>query len=143
MAKKAIQVPVGTPLGGYLRPPVAGEYIPGAEAFAEGDPSVFMNELVDFIPSQADGCDQEHPESCPPLAPLPDELRKMHSPYATMSPPSRGYYDSLIAKAVALYDGNDYVVLVKTDFIGMLDEVVQDVKAEVKARSTTLISATA
>jgi hypothetical protein len=134
VAKGAIQVPVGTPLGGYLRPPVAGEYLPGAEAFAGGDPSVFLSELADFFPSQADGCDQDHPESCPPLAPIPDELRKIHSPYATYSPPSRGYYDSLIAKAVALYDGNDYVVLVKTDFIGMLDEVVQEVKAEVNRR---------
>ncbi len=63
-----------------------------------------------------------------------DEARTAHSPYATASPPSRGYYDSLIAKAVALYDGHDYVVMVKTDMIGMLDEVVQDVKADVKAR---------
>jgi hypothetical protein len=124
IAKKAILVPVGTPLGGYLRPPVAGEYI-GPDPFGE---------LTDNIPSMADGCDPEHPESCPPLAPLPDELRTIHSPYATLSPPSRGYYDSLVAKAVALHDGNDYVVMVKTDFIGMLDEVVQDVKADVLLR---------
>ena len=124
VAKRVIQVPVGTPLGGYLRPPVGGEYI-------GDDPE---GELLDNLPGQADGCDPEHPESCPPLAPLPDEARAAHSPYATYSPPSRGYYDSLIAKAVALYDGTDYIVLVKTDFIGMLDEVVQDVKAQVKAR---------
>lgn len=132
VAKAAIQVPVGTPLGGYLRPPIGGEYIPGAEAFAAGDPNVFFDELVDFIPAMADGCDEGHPESCPPLAPLPDELRAIHSPYATYSPPSRGYYDSLVAKAVALYDGADYVVLVKTDFIGMLNELVEDVKAKVR-----------
>jgi VCBS repeat-containing protein len=125
VAKRALQVPVGTPLGGYLRPPVGGEYI--------GDDP--QGELTDNVPAQADGCDPTAPQSCPPLAPLPDEARTAHSPYATASPPSRGYYDSLIAKAVALYDGHDYVVMVKTDFIGMIDEVVQDVKAEVKARN--------
>jgi glycerophosphoryl diester phosphodiesterase len=125
VAKGVLKVPVGTPLGGYLRPPVGGEYI-------GDDPD---GELLDNIPALADGCDPAHPESCPPLVPLPDELRAIHSPYATYSPPSRGYYDSLITKAVALHDGHDYLVLVKTDFIGMLDEVVQDVKAEVKRRT--------
>jgi hypothetical protein len=124
-AKRPIQVPVGVPLGGYLRPTVGGEYI-------GDDPA---GELTDNIPAMADGCDPAIPQSCPPNAPLPDEARKAHSPYATFSPPSRGYYDSLIAKAVALYDGHDYIVMVKTDFIGMLDEVVQDVKAEVKAKT--------
>ncbi len=135
IAKAVLDVPIGTPLGGYLRPPVAGEYIPGAEAFASGDPSVFFDELVDFIPRMADACDPQDPASCPPLAPLPDELRAAHSPYATYSPPSRGVYDALVAKAVALHDGQDYLVLVKTDFIGMLDEVVQDVKAAVRERT--------
>jgi glycerophosphoryl diester phosphodiesterase len=125
VAKGVLKVPVGAPLGGYLRPPVGGEYI-------GPDP---VGELADNIPAMADGCDPEHPESCPPLVPLPDELRAIHSPYATYSPPSRGYYDSLITKAVALHDGHDYLVLVKTDLIGMLDEVVQDVKAEVKRRT--------
>jgi hypothetical protein len=124
-AKRPIQVPVGTPLGGYLRPPVGGEYI-------GDDPA---GEITDNVPSANDSCDPTEPASCLPNAPLPDEARKAHSPYATFSPPSRGYYDSLIAKAVALYDGHDYVVMVKTDFIGMLDEVVQDVKADVKARA--------
>ncbi|MEK6806133.1 MAG: neutral/alkaline non-lysosomal ceramidase N-terminal domain-containing protein [Pseudomonadota bacterium] len=129
VAKLAIQVPVGVPLGGYLRPPVGGEYI--------GDDPV--GELTDNTPSANDGCDPTAPESCFPNAPLPDEARKVHSPYATYSPPSRGYYDSLIAKAVALYDGHDYVVMVKTDFIGMLDEVVQAVKADVKARTVSVV----
>jgi hypothetical protein len=156
IAEKPIWVPVGTPLGGYLRPPVGGDWgaalLEGAEdlqkagedAFEAGSPEAFINgvaafiaavtgpvagELFDFIP---DGADHDGV----PLAPVPDELRKVHSPYATFSPPSRGYYDSLIAKAVALYDGDDYVVLVKTDFIGMLDEVVQAVAEEVKTRTT-------
>ncbi|HUP91110.1 MAG TPA: neutral/alkaline non-lysosomal ceramidase N-terminal domain-containing protein, partial [Solimonas sp.] len=126
VAKGAIRVPVGTPLGGYLRPPVGGDYIPGLEGFAAGDPSVFFAEFLDFLPTA-----QDHDGV--PLAPLPDELRKLTSPYATFSPPSRGYYDSLLAKAVAMYDGHDYVVLVKTDFIGMLDELVQGVTTKVKA----------
>ena len=130
IAKAAVRVPVGTPLGGYLRPPVGGEYIPGAEAFAGGDPMPFFNELADFLPTDTD-------HDGVPLAPLPDELRKLHSPYATWSPPSRGYYDSLVAKAVALDDGQDTVVLVKTDFIGMLDELVQDVAAQVKAETVS------
>ena len=126
IAKGAVRIPVGTPLGGYLRPPVGGEYLPGLEAFAGGDPSKFFAELIDFLPTE-----QDHDGV--PLAALPDELRKLHSPYATYSPPSRGYYDSLVAKAVALYDGHDYVVLVKTDFIGMLDELVQGVADKVQA----------
>lgn len=128
IAKGSVRIPVGTPLGGYLRPPVGGDYLPGLEAFAGGDPSKFFAELVDFLPTE-----QDHDGL--PLAPLPDELRAVHSPYATYSPPSRGYYDSLIAKAVALYDGNDYVVLVKTDFIGMLDELVQGVADKVQAET--------
>ncbi|MEQ1439145.1 neutral/alkaline non-lysosomal ceramidase N-terminal domain-containing protein [Fontimonas sp. SYSU GA230001] len=125
VAARALDVPVGTPLGGYLRPPVGGEYIPAFEDLAGGDPSAFFNEMLDFLVYEAD--------DGTPLAPLPDELRALHSPYATYSPPSRGYYDSLIAKAVALYDGHDYVVLVKTDMIGMLDEVVVAVNEKVEA----------
>jgi neutral ceramidase len=124
-AKGLIRVPVGTPLGGYLRPPVGGEYLPGLEGFQQGDPSGFFAEFLDFLPVA-----QDHDGV--PLAPLPDELRKLHSPYATFSPPSRGYYDSLGARAVALFDGTDYVVLVKCDMIGMLDELVQGVIAKVK-----------
>ena len=135
IAKVAIDIPVGTPLGGYLRPPIAGDYIPGAEGFASGDYQTFFDELVDFIPYMADGCEPDHPESCPPLAPLPDELRAVHSPYASYSPPSRGYYDSLVAKAIALHDGRDYIVFLKTDFIGALNELAEDVKAEVQRQT--------
>lgn len=128
VAAAPFKVPVGTPLGGYLRPPVGGEYLPGLEGFAAGDPSAFFAELLDFLPTA-----QDH--NGVPLAPLPDELRALHSPYATFSPPSRGYYDSLITKAVALYDGNDYLVFVKLDTIGMLDELVQAVADQVLAET--------
>ncbi|MGJ8668243.1 MAG: neutral/alkaline non-lysosomal ceramidase N-terminal domain-containing protein [Oceanococcus sp.] len=127
VGRGAIWVPIGTPLGGYLRPPVGGDYFPGAERFAEGDPSVFFAEMLDFLPT-----DQDHDGA--PIAPVPDELRALHSPYATWSPPSRGVYDSLVAKSVALYDGQDYVVMVKTDFIGMIDEIVQAVRQRVLQR---------
>jgi cephalosporin-C deacetylase-like acetyl esterase len=126
VGKKAIAVPVGTPLGGYARPPVFGDFFPIADEFDNfpgGDPSApfefFVSEFADFLPAQ------DHDGH--PLPTVPDEARAAHSPYATYSPPSRGYYDSLITKAVALYDGSDCVVMVKTDFIGMLDEVVQTV----------------
>ncbi|WP_372810215.1 neutral/alkaline non-lysosomal ceramidase N-terminal domain-containing protein, partial [Litorivivens sp.] len=126
VAKKAIAVPVGTPLGGYARPPVFGDFFPIADEFENfpgGDPSApfefFVSEFADFLPAQ------DHDGH--PLPTVPDEARAAHSPYATYSPPSRGYYDSLITKAVALYDGSDCVVMVKTDLIGMLDEVVQKV----------------
>jgi predicted acyl esterase len=127
-AKGAIKVPVGAPMGGFLRPAVGGEYLPGGDQLSKGNPDELTEELVDFIPNGAD--DPEHTGA------LPDETRTATSPYATYFPPSKGYYDSLIAKAVALYDGHDYVVLVKTDFIGMLDEVVQAVADEVKTRTT-------
>lgn len=125
VATGLLQMPVGTPLGGYLRPPVGGEYLPGLEAFGGGDPSIFFAEFLDFIPSVDDEGN--------PVLPVPDELRTLHSPYATFSPPSRGYYDSLISKAVALYDGHDYVVFMKNDTIGMLDELVQGVADQVLA----------
>ena len=133
----AIRAPVGTPLGGYLRPPVGGDYFPVAEAFeasAEEGFNTFIEEFADFIPFQADNGE--------PLAPVPDELRAVHSPYATYSPPSRGYYDSLVAKSVAMYDGNDCVILVKTDFIGMLDEVAMAVAEAVESKAPGLVATT-
>ncbi len=122
-ARKSILIPVGASLGGYARPPVGGDYIPVAEKF-EDFPDInpadgfqaFVDEFADFLPAQ------DHDGH--PLPSVPDELRAIHSPYSTYSPPSQGYYDSLIAKAVSLYDGSDCVIMVKTDFIGMLDEVV-------------------
>jgi neutral ceramidase len=107
VAEGLLRVPVGTPLGGYLRPPVGGEYV-GDDPFGE---------LTDWVPGQTadDGS---------PLLTAPDETRTAHSPFATISPPSRGYFDSFITKAVALDDGEDLVVLVKGDLIGMIDEVV-------------------
>lgn len=116
-ASGLIRVPVGTPLGGYLRPPVGGDYL-GPDPQAEA---------LDSLPSQSgDGT---------PNVPVPDEARKAHSPYATYSPPSRGYYDALTAKAVALDDGNDVAVLLKTDLIGALDEVNVAVAEQVKERT--------
>lgn len=116
VAERRFSVPVGVPLGGYLRPPIGGEFVPGLEAMANGDPNVFIAELLDFLPTATD-------HDGAPIAPLPDELRAIHSPYATYSPPSRGYYDSLTTKVVALHDGTDWLVMVKLDTIGMLDEL--------------------
>lgn len=127
VAKGLLRVPLGVPLGGYLRPPVGGEYLETLEAFAEGSISPFMDEFLDFLPAQAD--------DGTPLLPIPDELRLLHSPYAKLSPPSRGYYDSLSVKAVALKNGGQYLVLVKADLIAMLDELVQGVADEVEART--------
>ena len=117
-AEGLIRVPVGAPLGGYLRPPVGGDFV-GPDPQAEA---------TDALPTQSadDGA---------PLAPLPDEARKASSPYATYSPPSRGYYDALTAKAVALDDGEDVAVLLKTDLIGALDEVTVAVAEQVKTRT--------
>ena len=128
VARGLLRVPVGAPLGGYLRPPVGGEYLPGLEGLASGETGPFLDELLDFLPTATD-------HDGVPLAPLPDELRTITSPYATISPPSRGYYDSLVTKAVALYDGNDYVVFVKLDTIAMLDELVQAVADDVQERT--------
>jgi hypothetical protein len=116
-AEAQIRVPVGTPLGGYLRPPVGGDVL-------GPDP---QGEFTDVTPQTAD--------DGTPLAPLPDETRKAHSPYSTYSPPSRGYYDALMAKAVVLDDGRDVAVLLKTDMIGALDEVTVAVAAAVKQRT--------
>lgn len=116
-ASGLIRVPVGAPLGGYLRPPVGGEYV-------GPDP---QGEMMDNLPGvSGDGT---------PEVPLPDEARKFSSPYTTYSPPSRGYYDALTAKAVVLDDGNDVAVLLKTDLIGALDEVAVAVAEQVKQRT--------
>ena len=131
-ARKSILIPVGSSLGGYARPPVGGDYIPVAEKF-EDFPDInpadgfqaFVDEFADFLPAQ------DHDGHLLPS--VPDELRAVHSPYSTYSPPSQGYYDSLIAKAVSLYDGSDCVIMVKTDFIGMLDEVVIKVAEQATA----------
>lgn len=114
-AEGLIRVPVGTPLGGYARPPVGGDFL-------GSDP---QGELTDVLPTGTgdDGT---------PQVPVADEARTAHSPYATYSPPSRGYYDALTAKAVALDDGDDIAVLLKTDFIGALDEVTVAVADKVQ-----------
>ncbi len=127
VAKGLLQVPVGVPLGGYLRPPVGGEYLESLERFAEGDIAPFFGEFLNFLPALAD--------DGTPLLLIPEELRTLHSPYATLSPPSRGYHDSLIVKAVALENQGRWLVLVKTDLIAMLDELVQGVADEVQRRS--------
>ena len=112
-AEGLIRVPIGTPLGGYARPPVGGDFL--------GDP---QGEITDNVPSAGqDGT---------PQVPVADEARTAQSPYATYSPPSRGYYDALTAKAVALDDGTDVAVLLKTDFVGALDEVTVAVSDKVK-----------
>ena len=127
VAKGLLQVPVGVPLGGYLRPPVGGEYLESLERFAGGEIAPFFGEFLNFLPALAD--------DGTPLLLIPEELRTLHSPYATLSPPSRGYYDSLIIKAVALENDGRWLVLVKTDLIAMLDELVQGVADEVQRRS--------
>jgi|GEM_PF-293499 len=127
-AEGPLPIPVGTPLGGYLRPPVGGEYIPTLEDFGGGDPMPFFNELLDFVPTH-----QDHDGV--PIASVPDELRAAHSPYANISPPTHGYFDSLLTKAVALENEGEFIVLVKMEFIGMIDEFVVDVGAVVKERT--------
>lgn len=127
VAKGLLRVPVGTPLGGYLRPPVGGEYLEELQGFAQAELSPFLAEFLNFLPAQAD--------DGTPLVAIPEELRVLHSPYAKLSPPSRGYYDSLNVKAVALKNGGQYLVLVKADLIAMLDELVQGVADEVQART--------
>ncbi|MDP9140272.1 MAG: neutral/alkaline non-lysosomal ceramidase N-terminal domain-containing protein, partial [Pseudomonadota bacterium] len=127
VAKGLLRVPVGVPLGGYLRPPVGGEYLEELQQFAQADVAPFFQEFLNFLPAQAD--------DGTPLVAIPEELRVLHSPYATLSPPSRGYYDSLNVKAIALKNGGQYLVLVKADLIAMLDELVQGVADEVQART--------
>lgn len=127
IAKGELRVPVGVPLGGYLRPPVGGEYLESLQQFAQGDIAPFFGEFLNFLPALAD--------DDTPLVLIPEELRTAHSPYATLSPPSRGYYDSLLVKAVALENEGRWLVVVKTDLIAMLDELVQGVADEVQRRS--------
>lgn len=127
VATGLLRAPVGVPLGGYLRPPVGGEYLESLEAFAEGEIAPFFGEFLNFLPALAD--------DGTPLLLIPEELRTVHSPYAVLSPPSRGYHDSLTVKAVALENQGRWLVLVKTDLIAMLDELVQAVADEVQRRN--------
>lgn len=124
-AEGALRVPVGVPLGGYLRPPLGGEYAPQLEDLAGGNPLPFFQSLLGFIPAISEGGGIN-------VIP-PNELRR--SPYSTISPSSRGYYDSLMTKAIALSRDGKTLVLVKTDTVGMLDELVVGVAAEVKSRT--------
>ncbi len=124
-AEGALRVPIGAPLGGYLRPPVGGEYLPDLERFAEGDPAPFFNNLLGFIPSTSEGGG--------PNATPPNEAKK--SPYSTYAPSSRGYNDSLITKAVALTSKGQTIVFVKNDVIGMIDELGVEVGELVRART--------
>ena len=120
-----IRMPSGAPLGGYLRPPVGGEYLPDLERFAEGDPAPFFNNLLGFIPTMSEGGGAN-------LTP-PNEARR--SPYATYSASTRGYNDSLITKAVALTNQGQTIVFVKNDVVGMIDELGVEVGELVKART--------
>ncbi len=124
-AEGLLHMPIGAPLGGYLRPPVGGEYLPDLERFAEGDPAPFFNNLLAFIPSTSEGGGAN-------LTP-PNEARK--SPYSTYSPSTRGYNDSLVTKAVAFTQGGQTLVFVKNDVIGMIDEFGISVEAEVERRT--------
>lgn len=124
-AERALRIPIGVPLGGYLRPPVGGEYLPDLERFAEGDPAPFFNNLLGFIPSTSEGGGAN-------LTP-PNEVKK--SPYSTYSPSTRGYNDSLITKAVAMTSGGQTIVFVKNDLVAMIDELGVEVGELVKARS--------
>lgn len=127
-AEDRLRVPIGTPLGGYLRPPVGGDFFPAGEAFAEGDAGAFFDAIAERNP---DGTDHNGV----PITPVPPEASTASSPYATYSPPSRGYFDSLITKAVALDNGENTVVIVKTDLIGMNDELPLEVARRVLERT--------
>ena len=116
-AEGLLRVPVGTPLGGYLRPPVGGEL------FGEQTPAHYTDLSAGVS------------EDGTPIVHVPDEARAGHSPFATISPPSRGYHDALTAKAIALFDGTDWSVLVKTDTIGSLDELTLAVAQRVLDRT--------
>ena len=124
-AEGLLRMPIGTPLGGYLRPPVGGEYLPALERFAEGDPSAFFNQFLSFIPTVSEGGGVN--------ATPPNEARK--SPYSTYSPSTRGYNDSLVTKAVALTQGGQTIVFVKNDVIGMIDEFGVRVTEVVRERT--------
>ncbi|MES2885560.1 MAG: neutral/alkaline non-lysosomal ceramidase N-terminal domain-containing protein [Pseudomonadota bacterium] len=124
-AEGALRMPIGAPLGGYLRPPVGGEYLPDLERFAAGDPAPFFNNLLGFIPTMSEGGGVN-------VTP-PNEARK--SPYSTYSPSTRGYNDSLVTKAVALTSKGQTIVFVKLDVVGMIDELGVKVGELVKART--------
>lgn len=116
-AEGPLRVPVGAPLGGYLRPPVAGEQL-GSQT---------PNHHTDVIEgTDADGV---------PLVAPPDEARGALSPWTTYMPPSRGYHDALVTKALVLDDGHDIVTIVKADVIGMIDEIAVAVATEVESRT--------
>ena len=117
VAEGLLRVPVGTPLGGYLRPPVGGE--------------AFGSQTPDHYTDVTSGSD---PDGLP-VVNVPDEARAAHSPFANASPPSRGYHDALVTKAVALHDGSDLSVIVKIDAVGMLDELAVAVAEEVQSRT--------
>jgi len=127
-AEDVMRVPVGVPLGGYLRPPIAGDFFPAFDDFQDGEAAAFFDELARRLP---DGSDHDGA----PLVPAPDESRAASSPYATYSPPSRGYFDSLITKAVALDNGEKIIVIVKTDLIAMLDELPIEIGKRVAERT--------
>ena len=122
VAEGALAVPIGVPLGGYLRPPVGGEYAP---ALGDGDAAAFFEAAGAFIPETSEGGGAN--------ATPPNEARR--SPYSTLSPSSRGYYDSLVTKAVALRQGDQTLVFVKLDTVGMLDEIAVAVEAIVEAET--------
>lgn len=116
-AEGPLRVPVGTPLGGYLRPPAGGEF--------------FGSQTHEHLSDVLAGSDDD---GVPLVAP-PDETRTAHSPYATFSPPSRGYHDALVTKAIVLDDGEDIVTIVKNDLIGMVDELTVAVATQVHERT--------
>lgn len=121
-AEGALEVPIGVPLGGYLRPPVGGEYAP---ALGDGDAAAFFEEAGAFIPETSEGGGAN--------ATPPNEARR--SPYSTLSPSSRGYYDTLVTKALALSQAGETVVFVKLDTVGMLDEIAVAVSDLVEAET--------
>jgi hypothetical protein len=121
-AEGALRIPIGVPLGGYLRPPVGGEYLPALEAGSEGDPAPFLTQLLGFIPGVSEGGGMN-------VVP-PNEARR--SQYSTHSPSSRGYYDTLTTKAVALSSAGTTVVFVKLDTVGIVDELAPRIRARVE-----------
>lgn len=124
-AEGSLRVPVGVPLGGYLRPPVGGEYAPTLDALGEGNPIPLFTAMLSFIPAISEGGGIN-------VVP-PNEARR--SVYSTISPSSRGYYDSLMTKAIAMSRDGQTLVFVKLDTVGMLDELSVAVAAEVKTRT--------
>ena len=120
-AEGALRIPIGAPLGGYLRPPVGGEYLPALEQAGGGDVVPFFTAFLGFIPGVSEGGGMN-------VVP-PNEARR--SQYSTLSPSSRGYYDTLTTKAVALTQGGKTVVFVKLDTVGIVDELNPGIRAKV------------